>query len=42
MFVGKTNYVKWVAGKDGSNYTNINYRKITSDEEREDHVSEIK
>ena len=40
MFVGKTNYVKWVAGKDGSNYKNIDYRKITSDENRS--VSEIK
>lgn len=35
MFVGKTNYIKWVAGKDGSNYKNIDYRKITSDTVRE-------
>ena len=40
MFVGKTNYVKWVAGKDGSNYKNIDYRKIASDENRS--VSEVK
>ena len=32
MFVGKTNYVKWVAGPNGSNYQNVDYRKITDDQ----------
>ena len=27
MFVGKTNYMKWTAGPNGSNYTNLDYRK---------------
>ena len=40
MFVGKTNYVKWVAGSDGSNYKNIDYRKITDDQNNS--VDEIK
>lgn len=34
MFVGKTNFSKWVAGKDGSNYANLDYRKLASSETR--------
>lgn len=33
MFVGKTNYYKWVAGKDGSNYKNLDYKDFTNEEE---------
>ena len=41
MFVGRTNSVKWVAGKDGSNYKNINYKEI-ADKEREDFDEKVK
>ncbi len=33
MFVGKTNYYKWVAGSDGSNFKNLDFTKFTKDEE---------
>ena len=41
MFVGKSNSVKWVAGKDGSNYKNIDYRKI-ADKEREAFAEKVR
>ena len=41
MFVGKTNSVKWVAGKDGSNYKNVDYRKI-ADKERDDFAEKVR
>ena len=39
MFVGKTNYVKWTAGKDGSNYKNVNYKKMA--DEMNDEMKEV-